>query len=311
MKRLLMGLLMSFVSLPGIRLPAQGVDCETSRAALVIRAAPIDPAPHVSPEVDLTSQPIFVPRGGRADAYVTVVSRLPDDSPGGPRGGIYVVIVAIAIEGNLRLAGVTHAGTVLDAHPEGLSMPDEAMIIMETIDPARNAGLQGAILRGMWLSTTLPLRSSATLFRLTLEAPATAAPAGRIVFRDGLVSVTVPQGAYNEVYVPPGPVDDLCLVGTTIEEAGAFRRGDANDDGTVDISDPITVLSVLFLGQADLLCRDAGDANDDGGIDVSDPIYTFGALFLGGPAIPPPFEEGCGIDPKDDILDCRTFRRCP
>ena len=37
-----------------------------------------------------------------------------------------------------------------------------------------------------------------------------------------------------------------------------FRRGDANDDGRVNIADGITVLGFLFVGDATLGCRDAG-----------------------------------------------------
>ena len=38
-----------------------------------------------------------------------------------------------------------------------------------------------------------------------------------------------------------------------------FRRGDSNDDGAVDVSDAITTLGVLFLGDGEITCRDAAE----------------------------------------------------
>src|SRR4030095_8374612 len=60
-------------------------------------------------------------------------------------------------------------------------------------------------------------------------------------------------------------------------------RGDANNDLTVDVSDPVAINSWLFLGQPAPVCADAADANDDGEVDVTDSIYLYVYLFLGGP----------------------------
>ena len=51
-----------------------------------------------------------------------------------------------------------------------------------------------------------------------------------------------------------------------------FRRGDVNGDGVVNLSDAMTTLAVLFQQQGEISCDDAADANDDGALDVSDPI---------------------------------------
>ena len=90
-----------------------------------------------------------------------------------------------------------------------------------------------------------------------------------------------------------------------------FLRGDSNDDGKVDISDAISTLGVLFLGQGEITCRDACDSNDDGTVDISDAITTLGVLFLGRGTIPLPGMKDCGIDPTDDQLGCETFQKCP
>jgi hypothetical protein len=88
---------------------------------------------------------------------------------------------------------------------------------------------------------------------------------------------------------------------------GMFRRGDANDDGKVDLSDPVTVLSVKFLGTGRLPCRDAADVNDDGGVDLSDAISLLAFLFLGSYSPAPPGAARCGPDPTGDSLpECES-----
>jgi len=84
-----------------------------------------------------------------------------------------------------------------------------------------------------------------------------------------------------------------------------FRRGDANNDASIDISDAVSTLSALFVSGSDTLaCLDAADANDDGSLDVSDAVFLLGSLFaIGAPGTPPPGAT-CGQDPTGDSLDC-------
>jgi hypothetical protein len=95
---------------------------------------------------------------------------------------------------------------------------------------------------------------------------------------------------------------DLELTGT-VESTGEprFVRGDANDDGAMDISDPVTILFYLFVGGVPAPCLDAMDANDSGLVDLSDAIFFLRYLFLGGPVIPAPFPSA-GLDPTEDTL---------
>jgi hypothetical protein len=85
---------------------------------------------------------------------------------------------------------------------------------------------------------------------------------------------------------------------------GYFLRGDANQDGTADISDAVSVLGHLFLGEETPPCLDAADANDDGAVDISDAIYLLGFLFLGADQPPAPYPTE-GADPTPDTLACR------
>lgn len=88
--------------------------------------------------------------------------------------------------------------------------------------------------------------------------------------------------------------------------ATVFLRGDCNDDGSVDISDPINTLEMLFLGTFEITCDDACDSNDDGTVGISDVISSLGVLFLGNAIFPPPGFVKCGIDPTPDEIGCET-----
>ncbi len=88
-----------------------------------------------------------------------------------------------------------------------------------------------------------------------------------------------------------------------------FIRGDANQDGVHDLSDPIVELSYLFGGAASV-CLDAFDANDDGDVDLADPIYQLNYQFGGGTPPSPPFPT-CGPDPTSDGNGCASFAVCP
>ena len=82
-----------------------------------------------------------------------------------------------------------------------------------------------------------------------------------------------------------------------------FTRGDVNLDGLVDLTDAIALLEFLFLGVGTLLCEDGSDANDDGELDLADPI-TVVQRILGGPLLPAPTDRSLGPDPTDDVLNC-------
>jgi hypothetical protein len=85
-----------------------------------------------------------------------------------------------------------------------------------------------------------------------------------------------------------------------------FIRGDANGDGSLDISDAVRTLAYLFQAGSPLTCFDAADANDDGETTISDPVRSLLFLYAGGPPPPPPYPEP-GADPSPDDLYCLGF----
>ncbi|HLU50035.1 MAG TPA: choice-of-anchor Q domain-containing protein, partial [Planctomycetota bacterium] len=89
-----------------------------------------------------------------------------------------------------------------------------------------------------------------------------------------------------------------------------FRRGDANLDAKLDLSDAVFVLDGLFEGGTAPVCDDAADVNDDGRIDISDPIVALRYLFLGAPASIAAPGLDCGEDLTDDALECAESGPC-
>jgi len=88
-----------------------------------------------------------------------------------------------------------------------------------------------------------------------------------------------------------------------------FVRGDANNDGAVDITDPINILGFLFTGNpVELSCMDAADVNDSGTLNITDGIHLLNFLFNpnstdGTDKISDPY-PGKGSDPTSDDLGC-------
>ena len=100
---------------------------------------------------------------------------------------------------------------------------------------------------------------------------------------------------------------DIRLIDPMLKQ---FRRGDANADGKVDISDGVKIFEYLFSGGSTLLCLDAADSNDDGHVDISDGISILNWLFKGGVTISDPGTQSCGPDPTSDPIDCSSYFSC-
>ena len=91
---------------------------------------------------------------------------------------------------------------------------------------------------------------------------------------------------------------------------GQFRRGDANADGILNITDGVFVLNYLFLGGTAPTCQDSADANDDSQLNITDGVFILNYLFLGGTTPPSPGPENCGPDPSPDPLPACIYTSC-
>lgn len=95
-----------------------------------------------------------------------------------------------------------------------------------------------------------------------------------------------------------------------------FRRGDVNGSGSINLTDPIALISKLFLGEPEgVTCDDAADINDDDLHNVTDIINQFSFQFLGGITIPFPFDfcapDMTEIKAPKQLLGCLEFSACP
>jgi hypothetical protein len=120
----------------------------------------------------------------------------------------------------------------------------------------------------------------------------------------------------------PGSTDTNAIInGLEILPSGGpplarFVRGDANSDGTINLTDGVRILNFLFTGGTVPECMDAADSDDSGGtqLSITDAIRILGWLFSGGTAPPPPTPStgayptsDCGPDPTPDSFDCAVI----
>ena len=154
------------------------------------------------------------------------------------------------------------------------------------------------------IARTIPVGKGVIIANLRVDVTATAAGSASITFEDVAGATPSDPDAKNVLVGDNGEgVAFTTAPGNITIGTGEilFTRGDANDDETVDLSDAVTILGDLFLGNpASAPCRDALDGNDDGTIDLSDAVAILSFLFMGGADIPPPYDAP-GTDPTPDV----------
>ena len=114
-----------------------------------------------------------------------------------------------------------------------------------------------------------------------------------VIIIDGCSAGAVPD---NLIDSPP-----FAIIG---EHDALFHRGDVNEDLEVNISDAVATLLYLLRGGARPRCLDSADFNDDGSLDLTDPIVELRHLFLGDGMAPAPGTLIKGSDPTPDRLYC-------
>ena len=89
-----------------------------------------------------------------------------------------------------------------------------------------------------------------------------------------------------------------------------FIRGDADSNGTLDITDALRIFGFLFLGGAEPDCLSAYNIDGDATVSISDGIYALRYLFEGqSPPPAAPFPE-CGISTIDTDPGCDSYTAC-
>jgi PKD repeat protein len=90
-----------------------------------------------------------------------------------------------------------------------------------------------------------------------------------------------------------------------------FRRGDADGNGMLELTDGVFVLNFLFLGGPAPTCLEAADADDNGDLELTDGVYDLNYLFLGGPEPRAPGSMACGPDPEGSLdSGCEDYPSC-
>ncbi|MCZ6793074.1 MAG: lamin tail domain-containing protein [Planctomycetota bacterium] len=209
----------------------------------------------------------------------------------------------------LSLLGMRLAGAVRFTFPEGIGQPadelepGEVVVVVKNVEAfASRYDTRGLLIAGEYggslsnggeLLVLMDFLSAAILdfvysdvwYPVTdgggfsLEVVDPLAPGGIWRLREGWRPSADPGGS-------PGFIGDL-------PDGGFQRPGEFNQDGLLDISDPISLLRHLFLGSPAAPCEGEGvnrpadlrllDANGDGAVDVSDPVHQLAYLFQDGP----------------------------
>ena len=105
----------------------------------------------------------------------------------------------------------------------------------------------------------------------------------------------------------PNPGSRALVTNPGVVNPKKFIRGDFNGDGSLNITDAVATLALLFSAGPQPPCRSAADADNNGKIELTDAVLTLEFLFSKGPAPPTPF-PGCGTGPAK--LGCVTAGNC-
>ena len=143
-----------------------------------------------------------------------------------------------------------------------------------------------------------------------------ALPGGCRSFVDQYYEATIDENAEGVEYSVRGRIStsrsirSSCFLRVRTDDDVVFLRGDASEDGRVNINDGIFTFNYLFAGGRSPVCLRAADANASGAVDVTDGIYVLNYLFGTGREPPAPFPE-CDAEPADDAgLECQSPEAC-
>lgn len=90
-----------------------------------------------------------------------------------------------------------------------------------------------------------------------------------------------------------------------------FKRGDVNNNGTIEIADVTRLLNFIFGINPNLDCLDTADVNDDGQISIPDVTVLLNGIFGIGATQPAPPFPTCGVDTTASNLTCVSYGHCP
>lgn len=101
-----------------------------------------------------------------------------------------------------------------------------------------------------------------------------------------------------------GAMAAAVAVAGDMDDDDILRRGDANSDSLVDVSDVSFISDYLFQGGPEPPCMNQADVNGDGAVNVSDCSYLTNYLFQGGPAPPAPGPDNTQCTDTSPYISC-------
>jgi hypothetical protein len=257
----------------------------------------VDPAVVKGPQAEGTAAFDLTPGAWTISAEV-------DDDPACPDAAIDAILTKAVEVLACPAAGDTHCSDLAVAGPEG-GFPGTYTATATAADDGGNPvsytftatnGVDPAVVKG-------PQAEATAAFELTVGA--------------WTISVFVDDDAA----CPDEAADARREVAVTVVAAGGrIIPGDCNKDGTIDISDAICTLGVLFIGTppafpcGDGTSKDAGnktllDWQPDGLLDLTDAVAMLFYLYMGGVphafAVPGAEREGC-----IRIIGCPDMANC-
>lgn len=236
-------------------------------ASILLGDISYDPAQDAFWTIDILNEVIyaFTPTGETVAAFNA--EQLPSPEPGG------------VLSGGLAVVGSTPTSVVLDI-PLGEDDADDLVDQMVRVQ----------------YDLSNPAAPGDEIWRLDLVASVGAADIAGVA----LIETETERFEYVAA-MDTSAVYSLDLTSSTSGMV-TFRRGDANNDNRINISDPSFLLQYLFRQGTAPTCLAAADSDDDDEVNLTDAIYLFNYLFRSGPQPAPPFTL-CGVD-LETQLEC-------
>ena len=92
-----------------------------------------------------------------------------------------------------------------------------------------------------------------------------------------------PMYSWVELFEPPAFEQSLDLAFVITNGRDCYGDcGDANGDGSVNVSDAVWIINYVFVGSGPPIPLACGDANGDGSVNVSDAVWIINYVFVGG-----------------------------
>jgi hypothetical protein len=204
-----------------------------------------------------------LPDGGTVEIDINIQTDVPQ---------IWMFVISLAVTGTSNpVLDTVLTGGRGDINPPGFAPPSlVASFYSRMVDP------YGPPLEFVAIGTSGIVNPDSGLFCrmfFNVTGPGTMA----------IDTMTDPETGYNfEMVNPQGPVS-VEWDGPYTFDVQVTKRGDANWDGSLTVSDIVYLISYLFKGGPPPFVLKAGDINFDGQTTVTDVIYLLNYLFKGGP----------------------------